>query len=72
MAVAQGEKIREIQGSLWLHLEKRRHPLARWLRLIQVTTASFGYENALCPSQRHWHASVVETALYTEKFSGVV
>lgn len=52
MAVAQGEKIREIQGPLWLCLKKRRHPLARWLRLIQVTSASFGCENALCPSQR--------------------
>lgn len=69
----QGGKIREIQGPLWLHLEKRRHPLARWLRLIEVTTASFGYENALCPSQRHWHCQRGgNCSVYREIFWGGV
>lgn len=64
---------REIQRTLWLYLEKRRHPLARWLRLIQVASASFGCENALCPNQRGiGTASMVETVLYTDNFSGVL
>lgn len=36
---------------------------------MQVASASFGCESALCPSQRGiGTASMVETALYTENF----